>query len=101
MILDAVARVKAANPAATYTCDPVMGNARSGCFVHPAIPVLMRERIVPAADLITPNQFELGFLTEHRARRPSSYARPPSTPPGRWGPRRSSSPASSAPTRRP
>ena len=63
VILDAVARVKAANPAAVYACDPVMGNARSGCFVHPAIPVLLRERVVPAADLITPNQFELGFLT--------------------------------------
>ncbi|WP_457253215.1 pyridoxal kinase PdxY [Pedococcus sp. P5_B7] len=63
VILDAVARVKAANPAAIYACDPVMGNARSGCFVHPAIPVLLRERVVPAADLITPNQFELGFLT--------------------------------------
>ena len=63
VILDAVARVKAANPAATYTCDPVMGNATSGCFVHPAIPVLLRERVVPQADLITPNQFELGYLT--------------------------------------
>jgi pyridoxine kinase len=63
VILDAVARVKAANPDATYTCDPVMGNARSGCFVHPAIPVLLRERVVPRADLITPNQFELGYLT--------------------------------------
>ena len=63
VILDAVARVKAANPAAVYACDPVMGNARSGCFVHPAIPVLLREKVVPAADLVTPNQFELGFLT--------------------------------------
>ena len=63
VILDAVARVKAANPAATYTCDPVMGNAKSGCFVDPAIPELLRERVVPAADVITPNQFELGFLT--------------------------------------
>jgi pyridoxine kinase len=63
VILDAVARVKKANPDATYTCDPVMGNAKSGCFVHPAIPVLLRERVVPQADLITPNQFELGFLT--------------------------------------
>jgi len=63
VILDAVARVKAANPDAIYACDPVMGNAKSGCFVHPAIPVLLRERVVPAADLITPNQFELGFLT--------------------------------------
>lgn len=64
VILDAVARVKKANPAATYTCDPVMGNAKSGCFVNPAIPPLLRDRVVPAADLITPNQFELGFLTD-------------------------------------
>jgi len=64
VILDAVGRVKQANPSAIYACDPVMGNAASGCFVAPAIPVLLRDRVVPAADLITPNQFELGFLTE-------------------------------------
>ncbi|MDT0200862.1 pyridoxal kinase PdxY [Nocardioides sp. AE5] len=63
VILDAVARVKAANPQAIYACDPVMGNAKSGCFVHPAIPDLLRDRVVPHADLITPNQFELGYLT--------------------------------------
>lgn len=63
VILDAVRRVKAENPAALYACDPVMGNAKSGCFVAPAIPILLRERVVPAADIITPNQFELGFLT--------------------------------------
>ncbi|GAA3133009.1 pyridoxine kinase [Kribbella aluminosa] len=63
VILEAVQRVKAANPAAVYSCDPVMGNAKSGCFVAPAIPVLLRDRVVPAADIITPNQFELGFLT--------------------------------------
>ena len=64
VILDAVAQVKEANPEAIYACDPVMGNAKSGCFVHPAIPVLLRDSVVPRADLITPNQFELGFLTE-------------------------------------
>ncbi|MFS0852054.1 pyridoxal kinase PdxY [Microbacterium sp. 179-I 3D4 NHS] len=64
VIIDAVTRVKAANPGAVYACDPVMGNAKSGCFVAPAIPVLLRERVVPVADIITPNQFELGFLTE-------------------------------------
>lgn len=63
VILDAVARVKAANPNAVYSCDPVMGNAKSGCFVAPAIPVLLRDKVVPQADIITPNQFELGFLT--------------------------------------
>ncbi|MEQ6900241.1 pyridoxal kinase PdxY [Nocardioides sp. YIM 152588] len=65
VILDAVARVKAANPAATYTCDPVMGNAKSGCFVNPAIPPIICEKVVPAADIVTPNQFELGFITGH------------------------------------
>ncbi|GAB3276284.1 pyridoxal kinase PdxY [Kineosporia babensis] len=63
VIIDAVRRVKAANPSAVYACDPVMGNAKSGCFVAPEIPDLLRDRVVPVADIITPNQFELGFLT--------------------------------------
>jgi len=63
VIVDAVRRVKDANPSALYACDPVMGNAKSGCFVAPEIPDLLRDRVVPVADIITPNQFELGFLT--------------------------------------
>ena len=63
VIVDAVQRVKVANPDALYACDPVMGNAKSGCFVAPEIPDLLRDRVVPNADIITPNQFELGFLT--------------------------------------
>ena len=64
VIVDAVARVKAANPAATYTCDPVMGNATSGCFVNPAIPPKYVDTVIPVADVLTPNQFELGFITD-------------------------------------
>ena len=67
VIVDAVARVKAANPAATYTCDPVMGNATSGCFVNPAIPPKYRSTVIPVADVLTPNQFELGFITGNDA----------------------------------
>jgi pyridoxine kinase len=63
VIIDAVERVKKANPSAIYACDPVMGNAKSGCFVAPEIPDLLRDRVVPVADIITPNQFELGYLT--------------------------------------
>ena len=63
VIVEAVAKVKAANPAATYTCDPVMGNATSGCFVNPAIPPKYRDTVIPVADILTPNQFELGFIT--------------------------------------
>jgi len=62
-ILEAVAKVKEAHPEAIYACDPVMGSEATGCFVHESIPVLLREQVAPRADLITPNQFELGYLT--------------------------------------
>jgi pyridoxine kinase len=62
-VLEAVAKVKAANPAALYCCDPVIGDIGRGVFVRPGIPEFMRNRAVPAADLITPNQFELENLT--------------------------------------
>lgn len=62
-ILDAVALVKERNPNAIYACDPVLGNESSGCTVMPEVQELIRDRVVPHADLITPNQFELGFLT--------------------------------------
>ncbi|PFG28297.1 pyridoxal kinase PdxY [Corynebacterium renale] len=63
-IVQAVRDVKAANPNALYACDPVMGNEKSGCFVSPEIPPLLRSDVLEVADIITPNQFELGYLTE-------------------------------------
>ena len=62
VILDAVARVKSLNPAAVYCCDPVMGDVGRGMFVRPGIPEFMRDTVVPAADILTPNHFELDFL---------------------------------------
>ncbi|QZY51953.1 pyridoxal kinase PdxY [Leucobacter tenebrionis] len=62
-ILDAVERVKRHSPNAIYACDPVLGNAKSGCHVAPEVQDLIRDRVVPRADFITPNQFELGFIT--------------------------------------
>ncbi len=67
VIVDTVARVKALNPNAVYSCDPVMGNEKSGCFVSDNIPPLLRDKVVPVADIITPNQFELGYLTGKEA----------------------------------
>lgn len=67
VIVDTVARVKELNPNAVYACDPVMGNAKSGCFVSDSIPPLLRDKVVPVADIITPNQFELGYLTGKEA----------------------------------
>jgi pyridoxine kinase len=63
VILDTVTTVRRHNPAALYCCDPVMGDVGRGFYVRPGIPALMQERVVPAAQLITPNQFELEALT--------------------------------------
>ena len=62
VILDAVERVKSENPQAVYCCDPVMGDIGRGMFVRPGIPEFMRDSVVPKADIITPNHFELDFL---------------------------------------
>ena len=62
IILDTVARVKELNPDAVYCCDPVMGDVGRGMFVRPGIPEFMRDTVVPHADILTPNHFELDFL---------------------------------------
>ena len=62
-ILDAVASVKRANPSARYCCDPVIGDVGRGIYVREGIPEFMKEKAVPAADIVTPNQFELDYLS--------------------------------------
>jgi pyridoxine kinase len=61
-VLQTVSRVRAANPDAIYLCDPVIGDVGRGVFVRPGIEELMREVTVPAADVVTPNHFELDLL---------------------------------------
>jgi pyridoxine kinase len=63
MILEAVALVKQRNPAAIYCCDPVLGDEDRGSYVREGIADFMRRHVVPAAQIITPNQFELKSLT--------------------------------------
>jgi pyridoxine kinase len=63
-ILHAVERVKGANPRSIYCCDPVIGDVGRGIFVRPGIPEFFRDKAVPMADIVTPNQFELDLLTD-------------------------------------
>jgi pyridoxine kinase len=63
-ILDAVTTVKRANPEAKYCCDPVIGDVGRGIFVREGIPEFMKAMAVPTADVITPNQFELNYLSK-------------------------------------
>ncbi|HEX7966902.1 MAG TPA: pyridoxal kinase PdxY [Stellaceae bacterium] len=62
VVLDATAQVKAANPAALYCCDPVIGDDHSGVFVRQGLVEFFRDRAIEAADSVTPNRFELALL---------------------------------------
>ena len=59
----AVAATRAANKRALYCCDPVMGDVGRGLFVAADIPDFFLREAVPAADIVTPNQFELDLLS--------------------------------------
>jgi len=67
-ILDAVASVRRANPAAHYCCDPVIGDVGKGVFVRDGVPEFMRDKAMAAADIVTPNHFELDRLTGRESR---------------------------------
>ena len=66
VILDTARRVRAANPRALWCCDPVLGDIDTGIYVKPGIDTFFREQAIPAADLVTPNHFELEHLTGRR-----------------------------------
>lgn len=63
-ILAVVAAVKAANPAAIYFCDPVMGHPEKGCIVAPGVTRFLTEQALPVADIMAPNLLELETLCD-------------------------------------
>lgn len=63
VVLEALQRIKKHNPQTQYCCDPVMGDVGRGFFVKAGLPEWMRDHAIPHADIITPNQFELSFLS--------------------------------------
>ena len=70
-ILGAAGRVKIANSSAIYACDPVIGDVGRGIFVRAGLPEFIRSQVVPSARLITPNHFELDYLSGRDTRSPA------------------------------
>jgi len=68
VILKTADLVRSRNPDAVYCCDPVMGDVGRGFYARPGIPEFMRDWVVPVADVMTPNLFELEFLTGNQTR---------------------------------
>lgn len=63
VIEKAVKRFKVCNPKGIYCLDPVMGDVGKGFFVQAGIPELITQKLLPLADIITPNKFEFDALT--------------------------------------
>lgn len=61
-IYDFVQEVKTLAPQVIYCCDPVIGDDRPGLYVKPEIAAFHRSHLVPLANWITPNRFELSQL---------------------------------------
>lgn len=61
-VVDIVEELKGANPSLVYVCDPVMGD-NGAMYVPEALLPVYRDKVVPVADIITPNQFEAELLT--------------------------------------
>ncbi|GIK49172.1 MAG: pyridoxal kinase [Hyphomonadaceae bacterium] len=62
VILDCVARVKAANPKAIFVCDPVLGD-EGRTYVKDAVAEAVLNSLCARADWLTPNLYELGLIT--------------------------------------
>lgn len=67
VVADFVARAKSGKPELIYCCDTVLGDRDRGMFVHADIPPLVRDRLVPLADIVTPNHFEFEYLAGTKA----------------------------------
>ncbi|KAK4277966.1 hypothetical protein QN277_015879 [Acacia crassicarpa] len=64
-VLEVVSKLRTINPALTYVCDPVMGD-EGKLYVPQDLVSVYREKVVPVASMLTPNQFEAELLTGSR-----------------------------------
>jgi pyridoxine kinase len=61
-ILDVILACRAVNPHVRYVCDPVLGDA-GRFYVPKELVSLYITKVIPLADVLTPNQFEVEQLT--------------------------------------
>jgi pyridoxine kinase len=60
----AIAAVRAARPDARVVLDPILGDTGPGLYVGAAVAAAVAETLLPRADVVTPNAFELGWLAD-------------------------------------
>ena len=58
-----IARVRAGRPDAVVLVDPVLGDDPKGLYIEQAAAEAIRDTLIGTADIVTPNRFELSWLT--------------------------------------
>lgn len=61
--VEMVEQMRAAAPGVRVVVDPILGDHPKGLYVKQEVAEAVRDRLVPLADVVTPNLFELGWLT--------------------------------------
>lgn len=62
-VVDAVQSLKVRAPSLTYLCDPIFGDDGTGLYLDENVAGAIRDKLLPLADVITPNRFELAWLS--------------------------------------
>lgn len=64
LIVEIVTELKQHNENLIYCCDPVIGDVGRGVFVRDGVGAYFKQHAVHVADILTPNHFELNYLTD-------------------------------------
>jgi pyridoxine kinase len=57
-----VERLRTGRPDLLYCCDPILGDEPDGLYIAESAAEALRAKLLPLADIVTPNRFELGWL---------------------------------------
>lgn len=61
-----IAKIKESHPEIVYVCDPVMGDHPQGLYVKEEVPQALCKHLLPLADVLTPNQFEMETILQRK-----------------------------------
>jgi len=62
-VSERLGRIRRKAPDVAVLCDPIIGDDHTGLYVPPAVAEAIRDRLLPLADAIAPNRFELAWLS--------------------------------------
>ncbi len=63
VVAERLATIRRRAPEVLIVCDPILGDDHTGLYVPASVAEAIRDRLLPLADVIAPNRFELQWLS--------------------------------------